>query len=215
MPETLTPLSNLLPLMLPYATDMPEPVAEAQLRLAANEFCKETLCWREVVDVTLVDAPIAVTITGGTLVKIEKAMFDDATELKPEQFQNIGLDKWDDTDASGEPSHIFQLNDGTVTVYPFKAGTITLSGFFAPQIVPDTSDIPGQNKIPLFLANSNGMDIVHGALSRAFAIPKQSWTSPDQAAYHGSLFEQAKARRHGQRLRGQQRARVRVKSHFM
>ncbi len=219
---TLLSLSKFLPLVMPYAPTVPKPVALNSLRLAAREFCIDTKCWREIVSVTIVNGPVVAAPNAySALVQIEQAWWG-TKELKPVRFSEIDLPKHDDMTIATEPESITQIEENKITVYPLVAGTVKLSGYFAPLAGPTYNVIASsgtvvqdqENMVPDFLFQNYAEAIAQGALGKIKTIPDQDYTDPQMAGVHIANFNAAIGRAHTNAIKGQQRARVRVKAHW-
>jgi len=219
---TLVSLTQFLPLVMPFAPSVPKPVALNCLRMAAHDFCRETLCWREVVTVTIVNGPVlAAPNLYSALVQIEQAWFG-TRRLEPKRFDEIDAIKYDDMTISTTPDYITQIEENMITIYPLVAGAVKISGFFAPFSGPTYSVIatPGtvvqdeENKVPDFVFKNHAEALAHGALGRIKATPGQDYTDFNAAGVHFATFNAAMARVQASNIKGQQRSRVRTKAHW-
>lgn len=223
---TTVPLSQFLPLMRPHLPSLPVPLAELQLRLAAIEFCERTRCWRSLIDVTFTgeNHQAIVAPDYAAIHDFEFAVFesDDISRrsLTPTQYSEIAPEGLTLYEGSA-PDHITQVTPNTVTIFPFAAGTVSLSLFLKPRHGQDFANAantaPAQdylNQVPDFLLTQWGEAIAAGALARAFAIPKAEWTNGNLAAMHLARFERYCDTSFAHQIKGQHRARKRMIPQF-
>ncbi|MFG1462115.1 hypothetical protein V5F77_04375 [Xanthobacter sp. DSM 24535] len=197
-----------MPLVLPYATACPEPLAEASIRNSAIEFCERTRCWR-LLDDTVIDADtpdvIAVsTPAGSALHRIETAWFD-GRKIDPASFASVPQD---DDDQRGSPRTYSQSNFGELRLFPRPdAGKLRLSLFLKPDRASD--------EVPDFLHQQFGQEIAYGALVQILLTPSQPFSDPQMAAYYKSRFDAACDKNFAISITGQQRARPRTRASFV
>lgn len=216
MASPTTPLASFLPYVLPEAAACPSPTAEFQLRLAAIEFCERTRCWRHLTSVAVsaenstLAAPALTTIH-----EFEEATFDGKL-LVPTQYTAIEAEALKGELREGQPTHITQTEPGKVTIYPYAAGTLRLSMFLKPQhgtlfgFDPVNPLRDALNVVPPFMLEQHAAALAHGALARILILPRQTWTDPERAAFHRTMFDRAIGACSTSNMRGQQRAPVRT-----
>lgn len=209
-------LSEFLPLVLPHAQGVSEPMATFNLRLAAIEFCERTRAWRHVINTT-------VTAQNKTLVapeyaaihEIEEAYFDGA-KLTPVQYTEIN--HGDETDNTGTPCYITQQSPNTVALYPFGTGALKMSVFLKPRGGHEYGNNPDNpledafDEVPEFLFVQHGELIAFGALHRILMTPNKAYSNPDASAYYYQRFEAGVNGLKSTNMRGQQRAPRRTRS---
>ncbi|MED5545699.1 MAG: hypothetical protein VYD90_10655 [Pseudomonadota bacterium] len=196
-------LLDFLPFVRPYAPAVPEPVAEAQVRNAAREFCEATKCWRIIDTIPVRGDEIEVLCVPpqATLHELERAIFNKV------QLAPIAADQVD-PEEEGDPHSIFQIQPNTVSITPRGAsGFLTVSMFLKPSQDAEV--------LPAFLLDQWGEAIGHGALARILELPNQPYTDPNAAMRHRALFERAKDSNFNASVRGQQRAPRRSRSRFL
>lgn len=210
-------LAAFLPLVRAYAPEVPNPVAEQQLRLATREFCKETRCWREVLTVAITANPFTIGPAYSTVVAVQIARFG-GVDLTPADLTDIPLDQLDDI---GTPEMLVQIAPDTFRVYPFEAGDLIVSVYLAPQEGPQfgvsgaTTLQAEQGMVPDFLFHEHAMAIAHGALAKIRMMPNQPFTDGAAASFHAGEFAAAKNAMFGHQIKGKQRAKIRTKPQFM
>lgn len=194
-------LADFLRWIMPYASACPEPVAEAQILLAARDFCTATRCWRFVDTITVLeDEPEIVCVApDATLFEIEAASFN-GRPLERVAYIDI-------RDDGGMPYQITQADMNSVRINPHQAGSLSLSMFLQPA--------QHSSQLPDFLYDQWAEKIADGALAGILELPGQPFTDMTAAAYRRARFEQAKSSNFNVSKRGQQRAPVRTRPRFL
>lgn len=213
------PIEDFHRLVLPYASECPYPMVCQSIRLAAIEFCERTRCWRYVTNRTLSrDTAAIVAPSFATIFEIEKASWEDGTDLQPTQFSDVeaGADLLLET---GTPQYVTQNAPNSVTVIPFMAGVLTLSLFLKPKAVADDNGIYDNddediNVLPDFLFVQHGESIAAGALARILALPHQPYTDLAKAGGYNAIFNRAMDTHFASNLKGQHRAVARSRPHY-
>lgn len=218
MPISTIQLGAFLPMVLPHAAGVPEPVANFNLRLATIEFCERSRCWRHIETQILTEQDSAVVAPSYSAIhEFEYAMHDNVP-LEPIQFSQIEHHRAADL-AGSPPKYITQVTPNTVSVYPFMPGTLEVSMFLKPQFGNQYGQNPANpledafDKVPQFLLTQHGEPIAFGALARIFAIPNQTFSNPQMSAFYLQRFNSAVDGKFSANLRGQHRAAIRSKMH--
>lgn len=221
MPLPTRPLKDFLPMVLPEAPACPRPVAEQYLRLAAIEFCERTRCWRHVSTQTIsTQEPAIVAPDYATIHEIETAEWDGEYELEPTQFSEVDPDAYGAAAGEAGPArYITQTAPNQVAVVPFDTGSLRLSLFLKPRSGSEYGNDPNDplqdryNVVPEFMLIQHGDHIASGALARILTLPKQTFTNPQMAQVHLARFERACDNKFSSNMKGQHRAKRRVKAH--
>lgn len=218
MPISTVQLGAFLPMVLPHAAGVPEPVATFNLRLAAIEFCERSRAWRHIVTRPLTrNDSVLQTPHFAAIHEIEYALHDKVP-LAPIQFSEIEHGTIDNA-AGAPPKFITQVTPNTVSVYPFKEGSLEVSMFLKPRFGNQYGDNPENpledafDEVPQFLLTQHGEPIAFGALARIFAIPNQPFSNPQLAGLYAQRFSMATDSKFSANLRGQHRAAIRSKMH--
>lgn len=207
-------LEQLLPLILPHVNGCPDITAMMQARLACIEFCERTRCWRHMVTVDV--APGSETALACpvhcAIYEIEAATIEGGPCLIPTQHTLVHHHQ------SGPPQYITQTGPNGISVFPIdQAYTLRLSVFLKPRVDhhfgtdPDNPLFNAYDVVPSWMISQYGHMLVDGALARLLALPKEPWTDENRAAFYGARFDQACNTKFHQNIRGQQRARARVR----
>ncbi|WP_296763705.1 hypothetical protein [Sediminimonas sp.] len=211
-------LSEFASLVQVYAASAPWPSMMAQLRRAAIEFCERTRCWRHVVSMPITDQDsIVVAPFYAAIHEFETAEFD-GEPLTPLQFTD-GQGMMDETGAP--PRYITQKAPNTVRLLPFAAGKLDLTLFLKPveghAIYSESGEYPADDydQVPRFLYTNHAETIAAGALVRILTMPGQDFTNPQLATMFNERFESACNSHFGHSIRGQQRAPVRTRGHYV
>lgn len=204
------PLDRFLPMVLPHCRGVPEVLATRNLRLAAIEFCERTRCWRQTSTIPItVDGQGIAAPSYAAIHVIERATWEDGTDLTPVQFDSV--DERDEAEATGQPpDRITQATYNTVRVLPFATGDLTLSLFLKPvngeQFAAGAPPRDALDVIPDFLWTMHAEAIASGATGRLMLQPNKPWTAPEIGMAHLQRFETAMDRHFAASLRGQHRA---------
>lgn len=225
MPLPISPLSQLLPLLLPHVEGCPAPLAVQNLRLAAVEFCERTSVWREEFHLTFDEQNEVIPPLGyAEIHKIESADFltaDGSTHaLIPVPFYQTTPGDRDETMEAGAPAYITQIAPDRVTLVPFVAGYVIIQAIMKPETLPRYGVVSGtmtrqsiQNVIPTFIATKFGEVIARGALYRLMSMPRAPWSEPNHSAALYTLFDAACEA--NSNLLGQQRAPMHTRSSWV
>lgn len=211
-------LTEFLPMVLPLAPTVPEPVAEFHLRLAAIEFCERTRCWRQIIKKQIAGKSATVIAPGYAAIHEFEHADWNGEPLQAVQFSDVAMESM--TLDQGPPAYITQETPDSVILYPpVSSGTLTVSVFLKPRGGqefggnPDDPLEDAYNVVPEFLYVQHGEHIAFGALSRILAIPQQQFSDAKLAAYYGERFRAAMDAKFSANMRGQQRAPRRTRYH--
>jgi len=216
----MSELRDFLRFVRPHAPSCPDPVSEQYVRQAARTFCERTSCWRETSDIDIsveAFAPLALP-SEAVLHKIEAAWFDDRplTPITARQAADLGMvprmrlftgGTTDNAVPEGAPEYLVQESFDTIRVYPYSAGRLSVSMILKPS--QDT------NILPDFLFDHFAEIIAAGALAEMLELPGQTYTDPHKAARSRLLFREAIDRNANFNVKGQQRARIRTRPHYL
>lgn len=179
---------DMLPRVLPYATDCPPQTAEFHLRLVATDFFQRTLAWREDL------APVA-TVVGQESYALPLPQHAAVAKL---MFYTFDGDRFHVIDAEAglelaleESGMSISWTHDRVTAriapVPTEAGKVL--GFrvaLKPSL--NATQIPGN-------MHEHYIDhIVEGVLARLLSMPKKTWTDIGAADRHRAAYELAVAR---------------------
>lgn len=218
MAQDMRPLSDYLPLVMPYVSGAPEIVAERHVRSAIIEFCERTRCWRRVLEIPVtVQGRLVIPMPVATVHEMEWAEWDDLP-LSPTQFSDV--DQSIEVDSSGPPQYITQIDPGTLMLFPpVSTGTVKISAFLKPRSEQQFQLAAGEardvfNQAPRFIFDQYADAIAAGAISRILRIPQQVFTDMKMSAFYLDRFERAMDRHFSANIRGQQRAPRRTRFSF-
>ncbi|GGE24279.1 hypothetical protein SAMN05421774_10862 [Gemmobacter megaterium] len=205
-----------LPIILPQAPGCPRFFAEQAARLAAIEFCERTRCWRHIIEVSLTANGQAIVAPDYSAIhEIEEATHDGAP-LTPTQWTDTDPDELTGAVQIGRPRYLTQIDQNTVSIYPFQAGLLRVSLFLKPrsgQLFGTDPNDPlhdAYNVVPEFLSIQKAEAITDGALARILATPEERWTDPKRAMFHLERFERACNSAFSTHMRTQTRAKIRT-----
>lgn len=205
----MTPLDSLLPLVLPFATNCPEPTAISNLRLAARDFCQRTKIWREGQTVALTVPPGQVTLVAPA----QAVLLDlDRVDWAGKPVDQITWDEFRDQHpewetATGRPCAIAQeMIGGPFLISPVDAGDLKVWAYWMPSRTATS--------IPDFLAERFAERLADGALSYILRLPDEPYTNPTEAATRAAVFNACVASHVSFSEMGQQRAALRTRPSF-
>ena len=195
------------PYVLPYVIGCPDPTLEMHARLAAIEFFRRTLSWREVLD----SAPAE----GSEFVELEAPMQTQIIKVK-----SVSVDGRDfplvETTHGSELSRTdtgrefaFTRDNRTLVIYPIQAiGTpVVVEAALAPSITSST--------LPDALAQHHMQDIAHGAIASLKRFSGQPFTDPNGAQEQQALFERRISAVAAKHSRGVMAAKLRSRATFL
>lgn len=221
MATPIRPITDLLPQVLPLVSGCPIPYALQALRIATIRFCERTSAWRHISTYDLTDQGGKVVCPHYAAIHRFETADLDGIPLTPVQYTDIEPATRDaEPTEAGVARYITQVSPGTVSVYPFQTGRLTLSLFLKPRIGRDW--LPGFegpfedafDVIPEFLVQQYGHVLADGALEALMLTPNQPFTNYDLGQRHGMNFERALDATDTASIRGQQRAPIRVKPNW-
>lgn len=209
-------LEDILPHVLPYAPGCPEVLAVQKLRLAAIDLCERTECWRHVLDMTLTAQGQAIPFPDyATIHRIEHATFN-GEDLTPIEYTEVDPTYLADDAPEENPCYITQTETDTLSIIPYRNGTVSLSMFLKPRSGTEYGRVPEDpmhdylNQIPEFMFTQHAETIAFGALWRILTIPKQPFSDPSTAAFYNGEFMRRASSKSTSGMAGQQKARLRT-----
>lgn len=207
-------VSELLPLVQPYAPRASYPAMMQALRKAAIEFCEKTRCWRHMIRVTISRQDFPAIAPGYAAIhEFEVATFNDDITLTPVQYSDLDKAEFEE---DGLPRYITQTGPNRVSILPFSDGVLDISVFLKPRHGDDyelsLEQVPQNvyDTIPDFLFTLHGEVIAAGALGRLLMLPDQPFSDPKKAQYFLNEFDRRSTRLNNNNVRGQHRARPRI-----
>lgn len=204
-------IDELMPHMMRYTPNLPEPTAYDFLRDASREWCQRTKCWRENTEFTIVssDYDHVSSIPDADIFYIDEPQLGEMP-LEPitlEELDNLEPG-WQFTDKTEESvaKYITQYKPNTITVHPYQTGTVK-----ARLVLQPSNDA---ESVPDFLVSLYGRQIGFGAASMALLMPDPEFSDAGRADVLNRKFERAIRRFSGITSRGQQRGRIRVQGAY-
>lgn len=218
----IAPISDLLPYILPTVPQVPRPFAEFKAREAVIEFCERTMCWRQIITVTLTTGNNRAVIAPpfATIHELEEVTLD-GRPLEPTQFTDAMPDEMRGPQEETQARYVTQIRPGEVSVYPFEAGTLKVSAFLKPkhgQAIGGNPENPledANNFLPAFMVAQYASALAAGALARILMTKSQSFYDPALAQEHARVFDAACNSHFATSIRGQQKAPMRVKPRWI
>lgn len=199
--------SDFGPYVLPHVFGCPDPTMEQHVRLAAIEFFRRTLSWREVLESVLTDGTALVEVEAPSQAQVIKIKsVSVAGQETPLVETSHGMEL-----ASSSPGSEFAFtHDGrTLSVYPVQSPGVMVSAdaALAPSITSTT--------LPDALAYQHMQDIAHGAIASLKRLPGQPFSDPNGAQDQQALFERRISTIAAKHSRGLMAAKLRSRPTFL
>ena len=180
----MTPWSEFLPYVLPSAPGCPDPVAEFNLRLAAQDFCARTRVWRHTLpDITTTQAlgvgPYPMNLPEHSeLVRIERSTMDGrAIDVLPADALPTDWRQYPNTIRDC----VFTLDRRELFAVPSYEVNRVLSMEVSLRPAETAEEFPDE------LAGLYKRDIAAGALEMILMLP--AFLNPALATLHGDKFK--------------------------
>ena len=184
-------LEQFYPLILPAVLGCPTPVLDANLILAAREFCQKTSALRYWLDTVTADGTTNTfdhdLTSNQELVRVTRCLYTQDTDYGIMSQRDLPRD-WETGDSGWLYQTLVQFDNGqTYKMYPAPVAgdTFTLQIAVKPSIAATALDDDLYNKWAEALA--------HGTKQRLMIMPRQAWSDPTLSQYHGMEFNKALA----------------------
>lgn len=173
--------SDFGPYVLPYVIGCPDPTMEQHVRLAAIEFFRRTLSWREVLDAVLTDGTERVELelpSGAQVIKIKSVEVAGREIPLVETSHGLELSR-----SSPGSEFSFTLDGRVLLVYPLQAAgvPVVVEAAFAPSITSTTLQDDQ--------AMQHMQDIAQGAIASLKRVPNQTFSDLAGSPMHQAMFE--------------------------
>lgn len=181
-------LDDFFEYILPEVIGCPDPTLRSAVRLAAIDFCRETLAWTEIQDpLALIDGEpnYDIDVPTGAFAYTVRDVWLGNRRLTPKTMAAMqdAMPQWA-TASSNEPIYYnAAIERGQIRVFPTPAnstGSLVIRTAYVPTIACTT--------LPDFLGQRHLDVIASGAKSRLMLIPGQPWSNPQQGAYYQTRF---------------------------
>lgn len=204
---TFISIAEFTPFVQPYAPSAPTAALYAAIRRAAIDYCERTLCWRGVVEIEpFGDSEPMCAPANAAICKVESAFYDGC-KLEPAIYSDL----LPETDVPGtRPLRFSQMNPDTIRLDPAPpngGGVLRLAMLLKPAF--------NAMELPEFLLRHYAETIGHGAVYRLKITPGQSYSDPAGAVFHLSKFAETTDINSSANVRGQHRARPRVRARYL
>lgn len=199
--------SDFGPYVLPYVIGCPDPTMEMHARLAAIEFFRRTLSWREVLEAVQADGTELVEVEAPNQAQIIKIK---SVNVGGHEFPLVETSHGMELASSSPGSEFAFTHDGrTLSVYPVQAPGVMVSAdaALAPSIASTT--------LPDTLAYQHMQDIAHGAIASLKRFPGQPFSDPNGAQEQQALFERRITTIAAKHSRGVMAAKMRSRATFL
>lgn len=173
--------ADFSPYVLPYVTGCPEPVMEQHVKLAAIEFFRRTLSYRQVLDPVTTDGTALVPLDAPMqtqIIKIKSVTVGDHDFPLVETSHGLELSR---THPGRE--FAFTQDGRTLVVYPIQPAGI--------QVIAEAAVAPSVTSTTLDDAQAmqHMQDIAHGAVASIKRIPGQPFSDLAGSPVHQAMFE--------------------------
>ena len=173
--------SDFSPYVLPYVTGCPQPVMDQHVKLAAIDFFRRTLSYRQVLEPVVTEGTALVPLEAPMdtqIIKIKSVTVGDSDFPLVEAAHGLELSR---TNPGREFAFI---QDGrTLVVYPIQRSglEVVADAAVAPSITSSTLDDAQ--------AMQHMQDIAHGAVASIKRIPGQPFSDLAGSPVHQAMFE--------------------------
>lgn len=207
-------LETLLPRVLQYAPNCPEPTAMLHLVDAARTVCERTAAWQEELVFT-VTTPERVDLTAeldedwqSEIVDVLSAALDDYS-LEPATAADLDAmyPAWNRTSDTGTARYFTQLEMDTLSLVPRQDGELKVRVTLKPAL--------GADEIPDVIYRKYGVLIAKGATGEVLGLPNTEYANPALGGVLRGEFEGALPSAARKARKGQQRAPLRTKARFL
>lgn len=169
------------PYVLPYVIGCPDPTLEMHARLAAIEFFRRTLSWREVLDPVQTDGTERVEVetpNQAQIIKIKSVSVGGHEFPLVETSHGLELSR---THPGRE--FAFTQDGRTLVVYPIQPAGI--------QVIAEAAVAPSVTSTTLDDAQAmqHMQDIAQGAIASLKRVPNQTFSDLAGSPMHQAMFE--------------------------
>lgn len=182
--------SSWFPDLLPHITGCPQPLAEHELRRAAQVLFRRTRAWRVDMAAVAVSAGQAVVTLAPDsaqheLVRVESVWLDDRKldQVTADVLDSQYKDDW--RLHTGDPFACIQTVPGELRLYPIPISNAT-TGLAARLSVTPSESSTG---LPDDMAVRFRDEIHVGAKARLMLYPNRPWSNADLSAVYGQAFD--------------------------
>jgi hypothetical protein len=182
-------LDDFFEYVLPEVIGCPDPTLRSAVRMAAIDFCRETLAWTEIQDPTpLVDetSDYDIDTPQGAFAYTVRDVWMNNRRLEPKTMAALaeGLPNWLSAHSNEPVFYNAAAERGTIRIFPIpsnSSGSLVIRAAYVPTLTCTT--------LPDFLGQRHADVIASGAKSRAMLIPGQVWSNPQLGAYYQTKFD--------------------------
>ena len=173
--------SDFSPYVLPYVTGCPHPVMDQHVKLAAIDFFRRTLSYRQVLEPVVTEGTALVPLEAPMdtqIIKIKSVTVGDSDFPLVEAAHGLELSR---TNPGRE--FAFTQDGRTLVVYPIQRSglEVVADAAVAPSITSSTLDDAQ--------AMQHMQDIAHGAVASIKRIPGQPFSDLAGSPVHQAMFE--------------------------
>ena len=185
-------ISTLTPDIQMEIPELPGFIAQRHFLKAAREFAERSRAWRQDIQLSIVDgtATLDLALEYGAdvelvdIVSIKPASGGAPLEARTPQWLDTNRTNWR-TETSDPATYYFLSSNNKIRLVPIPASTVINYYDARVALKPKLT----ATTIPDIIANKFDELLIHGALSRIYAIPRKPWTDPNLSSYHLALFE--------------------------
>jgi hypothetical protein len=186
-------ISEMIPDIRVHIPEIPTFAAEREILRSAREFCEETRAWRysfsldTIENTATYDFISAAGLTNVELVDVISIKSASGGEpLKPKTFSwfDTNLSDWRSVTATEAQWYVLDSNNTIRLVYTPDA-TVTDKYYVRMSVKP----LLTSKSISDVIENKYDEDVIHGALSRLYFMPRKPWSDIKLGAYHREQFE--------------------------
>lgn len=207
--------SYWLPDVLPHVPGCPVPIAEHEIKRAAQAFFRESRSWRIQSDPFAVAADQEVVAIAPVDPELELLEIDDSSvyfdgqqvfPVTPQELARSFPDDW--REDRGTPRQFYLLQPEQMRLYPIPVANAA-SGIECRMYVVPNDDSTG---LPDDVARKFRDAIYLGARARLMLYVNVAWSNPNMAGVYGGAFASAVANAKDEAARAYARARITARS---
>ena len=186
-------ISEMVPDIRAHIPEIPSFIATREILRSAREFCEETRAWRysfslsTIADEATYDLVSKAALTNVELVDVISIKNSDGGQpLSPKTFSwlDTNLSNWRSESATEATYYVLDSNNTIRLVYTPDAA-VTDKYYVRMAVKP----LLTSESISDIIENKYDEQVIHGALSRLYFMPRKPWSDARLGAYHREQFE--------------------------
>lgn len=176
----MSAIDQLLPDIIQHVAGCPDVTAMAATVDALEELCRNANVWVRETDVESVTAGSDIydlPLSSSEAITEVIDVYVDGGQIFPLSIPELGRTYQNWKTASGAPRHYF-VDGSAIRLVPIPTADVTIQAGIAVKPTRTATQIDDR------VYSSYWHTLIHGALYRLMALPKQPWTNPEMALFH-------------------------------